>query len=136
MNKVTTLVILAMLAIAAGSCSSAEERERTQMENTANEEATSTSEAEAVEAGFAEEVADEFATKTINDADATAAYGTVAADSDATVAAQPTPTLIPCSGAIDCDDFPSDASPQDYWERCGRPALMDRDLDGIVCEGE
>lgn len=53
----------------------------------------------------------------------------------ATRAAIPTRTPIPCQGYIKCDDFPAfGESPQSYWERCGRPAEMDRDGDGVVCE--
>lgn len=44
------------------------------------------------------------------------------------------PAGLPCAGARRCDEFGTHAAAQEYFERCGRPARMDADKDGIACE--
>ena len=44
------------------------------------------------------------------------------------------PAGLACAGARRCDEFGTHAAAQEYFERCGRPARMDSDKDGIACE--
>lgn len=137
MSKVTITMITTMivvLAVTAG-CGSSPESQATATARTAGRTAT----AEARAAESTAEAAADHATATARVAareSTSAARDAERANAAATRAAMPTATLIPCQGAIKCDDFPFGASPQAYWERCGRPAQMDGDGDGIVCEGD